>query len=103
MGAVKVGPVDSWSLGLLHELYIERNRHFLANKDTPRLKCGIPYQSEILAIDLGHSRKADASITPRILRRSTRAFRFENHAARDAVDSEITFDGQFIVPTSARV
>src|SRR6185437_15127632 len=84
----------------LDELDVEAYRDIISNENSARFERRIPYQAEILAIDLRYSGKADAGISPRVPGRFGKAFHGKNNAAVDSMNRQVAGDLQFTAPVA---
>src|ERR1700751_67062 len=80
----------------LYELNIQGDGDFLAYKNAAGLKRGIPFQPEILALDLCRRLQTDARVPPRVFRLSRRSLDCQRNGSRPAMNAEVTLYRQFL-------
>jgi len=79
----------------LHELNVEADGDFIADKNAAGLQRSIPSQAEVLTVELGGRRRSQARAAPRILGGRGSSLYGENHRARHVANGQVASDHQF--------
>ena len=74
----------------LDKFRVDGDGNIITHQKTAGLKCGIPHESEVFAIDFGYCGGTDTGVAPWIFTGSRWAFHGEPNLKSDAVNRQIT-------------
>src|SRR5438270_9590144 len=82
-----------------HELHVEGDCHVVSDENAAGLKCSVPGEAEIFAVNLGGCRQSNARVAPGIFAFSRGSIHGEYYAAGYSVDTQIAGDCQLPLAT----